>query len=236
VSGKQQKLVDGSPRWQPAAQFSTDGKWVYFTADGQVYRHPTKTPGPSEPITALTAFAANGQVSPNGKWLAFRRNDEIWVPPLSSQPIKEDKAFRFSPLGGHDFNFTPDSLVYSTGADVWLHPLKDGGQKQVPIQLKFSTEPPSPVLLRNVRVLDFKAGGFTEGTSLLIEDGRIKWIGGDRNGVKSKYLTFGLARHPQTSDRFSKSQFRRCRASQTERHCQRQGRRPCMHIERSTSN
>ena len=120
ASGKQQKLVDGSPRWQPAAQFSGDGKWVYFTANGQVYRYPTETTGASEPITAFTAFAANGQVSPNGKWLAFRRNDEIWVAPLNSQPIKENTAFRFSPLGGHDFSFTPDgtSLVYSTGADV----------------------------------------------------------------------------------------------------------------------
>ena len=78
-SGKQEKLVDGSPRWQPAAQFSGDGKWVYFTALGQVHRSSTETPGSSEPITALTAFAANGQVSPDGKWLAFRRNDEIWV-------------------------------------------------------------------------------------------------------------------------------------------------------------
>ena len=179
VSGKQQKLVNGSPRWQPAAQFSGDGKWVYFTANGQVHRNPTERSGASEPITAFTAFAANGQVSPDGKWLAFRRNDEIWVAPLSSQSIKDDASFRFSPLGGHDFSFTPDStsLVYSTGSDVWLDPLKDGKPRQVTIQLKFSTEPPPPVLLRNVRILDFKAGGFTEGTSLLVEDGRINWIG-----------------------------------------------------------
>jgi Tol biopolymer transport system component len=179
VSGKQQKLVEGSPRWQPAAQFSGDGKWVYFTANGQVHRYPTETTGPSEPITALTAFAANGKVSADGKWLAFRRNDEIWLAPLTSQPIKEETPFRFCPLGGHNFSFTPDgaSLIYSTGAEVWLHPLKDGGQRQVPIQLKLPTEPPPPVLLRNVRILDFKTGGFTEDTSLLIEDGRIKWIG-----------------------------------------------------------
>jgi len=37
-----------------------------------------------------------------------------------------------------------------------------------------STEPPPTLLLRNVRVLDFKAGGFAENTSLLVEDGRIK--------------------------------------------------------------
>ncbi len=179
LSGKRQKLVDGSPRWQPAAQFSGDGKWVYFTANGQVHRYPTETLGASEPITAFTAFEGNGQVSPDGKWLAFRRNDEIWIAPLSSQPIKEDSSFPFSPLGGHDFSFTPDStsLIYSTGADVWLHPLKGGAPRQVPIQLKLTTEPPPPLLLRNVRILDFKAGGFTEGTSLLIEDGRIKWIG-----------------------------------------------------------
>ena len=179
VSGKQQKLVEGSPRWQPAAQFSGDGKWVYFTANGQVHRYPAEITGAAEPITALTAFAANGQVSPDGKWLAFRRNDEIWVAPLNLQPIQEDTPFRFSPLGGHNFSFTPDgtSLIYSTGADVWLQPLKDGGQRQVPIQLKLSTDPPPPLLLRNVRILDFKAGGFTEDTSLLIEDGRIKWIG-----------------------------------------------------------
>ena len=89
--------MSGSPRWQPAAQFSGDGKWVYFTANGQVHRYPTETPGASEPITAFTAFAANGQVSPDGKWLAFRRNDEIWVAPLSSQPIKEEYARSASP-------------------------------------------------------------------------------------------------------------------------------------------
>jgi Tol biopolymer transport system component len=30
ANGKQQKLADGSPRWQPAAQFSGDGKWGVF--------------------------------------------------------------------------------------------------------------------------------------------------------------------------------------------------------------
>ena len=181
VSGKQQKLVAGSPRWQPAGQFSGDGKWVYFNANGQVHRYPAELTGAGEPITALTAFAANGQVSPDGKWLAFRRNDEIWVAPLGSQPIKEDTPFRFSPLGGHNFSFTPDgtSLIYSTGAEVWLHPLKNGGPRQVLIQLKLPKEPPPPLLLRNVRILDFKAGAFTEDTSLLIEDGRIKWIGAE---------------------------------------------------------
>jgi hypothetical protein len=42
---------------------------------------------------------------------------------------------------------------------VWLHPLKkDGPRKQVNIQIKLATEPPPPMLLRNPRVLDSKAG------------------------------------------------------------------------------
>jgi len=191
VGGKQQKLVDGSPRWQPAAQFSGDGKWVYFTANGQIHRHSTATPGAGEPITALKAFAANGQVSPDGKWLAFRRNDEIWMAPRGTQPVKEEAAFRFSPSGGQQFSFTPDgtSLVYSTGAEVWLHPLKDGPHRQVDIQIKLSTEPPPPVLLRNVRVLDFKAGGFTGATSLFVADGVIKWIGAEAGQTLPPDLT-----------------------------------------------
>ncbi|HEX8798145.1 MAG TPA: amidohydrolase family protein, partial [Terriglobales bacterium] len=181
ASGKQQKLVDGSPRWQPAAQFSGDGKWVYLNANGQVHRYPTGSPGVSEPVTAFTSFAANGAVSPDGKWLAFRFNEEIWVAPLTSLPIKEDALSRLSPLGGRNFGFTPDgaSIVYSTGSDIWIHPLKGAEPRRIPVELKLPTKAPLPLLLRNLRILDFKAGGFTEVTSLLVEDGRIRWIGSE---------------------------------------------------------
>jgi imidazolonepropionase-like amidohydrolase len=52
-----------------------------------------------------------------------------------------------------------------------------------------STEPPPTLLLRNVRVLDFKAGGFAENTSLLVEDGRIKWIGPESGHALPQELT-----------------------------------------------
>jgi len=52
-----------------------------------------------------------------------------------------------------------------------------------------STEPPPTLLLRNVRVLDFKAGGFAENTSLLVEDGRTKWIGPESGHALPQELT-----------------------------------------------
>src|SRR5215469_12586452 len=51
------KLADGNPRWTPSAHFSGDGKWVYFTAEGQVYRVPAQAAGSPEPITEFTEFA-----------------------------------------------------------------------------------------------------------------------------------------------------------------------------------
>lgn len=38
-------------------------------------------------------------------------------------------------------------------------------------------EPPPPLSLRDVRVLDLEAGGFSDATSLLVSEGRIQWIG-----------------------------------------------------------
>jgi predicted amidohydrolase YtcJ len=66
---------------------------------------------------------------------------------------------------------------------------KDGRQKQVDIQIKLSTEPPPPVLLRNVRVLDFKTGSFTEATSLFVAAGRIEWIGAEAGHTLPSDLT-----------------------------------------------
>ena len=197
VSGERRKLADGNPRWTPSAHFSGDGKWVYFTAEGQVYRVPAQAAGAPEPITEFTEFAADAQVSSDGKWLAFRRNDEIWVAPVGAHRVKQEEVSRFSPRGGHNFAFTPQgaSLIYAAGGEVQLHTLTDGQRRQLPVQLKMSTELPPPLLLRDVRVLDFKAGGFTERTSLLVEDGRIQWIGTEAGRTLPQKLTVVALRH-----------------------------------------
>ena len=118
-------------------------------------------------------------VSPDGKWLAFRRNAEIWVAPLGAVPVKEKHVRRLSPDGGRNFAFTPDSsaVIYAAGNRVWRHPLADSERAEIPLRLDLRRPRPPPLLLRRVRVLDFATGGFGPETSLLIEEGRIRWIG-----------------------------------------------------------
>ena len=50
-------------------------------------------------ITDLADHLCDGLVSPDGKWLAFRRNAEIWVAPMGAEPVKEKHVRRLSPNG-----------------------------------------------------------------------------------------------------------------------------------------
>jgi imidazolonepropionase-like amidohydrolase/Tol biopolymer transport system component len=167
--------------WEPYPHFSADGQSVYFTADGTLYRLQLKEKAKPEPITQLARPLADGRVSPDGKWLAFRRKIEIWVAALSKEPVREEDVRQLSPEAD-SFAFTPDSsaLVYSVGNRVWRHPLAGGEREEIPIRLELPRPTPPPLLLRRVRVLDFAAGGFGRETSLYIEQGRIRWIGSER--------------------------------------------------------
>ena len=48
---------------------------------------------------------------------------------------------------------------------------------EVPIRLTLSHRAPSPLLLRDVRVLDYGVNDFSRRASLFIDRGRIRWIG-----------------------------------------------------------
>jgi len=130
-------------------------------------------------LTRLSRHVSDGLISPNGKWLAFRRNKELWIAPFGNLPVTDDQARRFSAEGGDSFAFTSDSsaLIYSVGNKVWLQPLAGGENKQIPVRLELPQLTPKPLLLRGLRVLDFQSGGFGLPTSMLIEQGRIAWIG-----------------------------------------------------------
>ncbi|MEE8200740.1 MAG: LpqB family beta-propeller domain-containing protein [Candidatus Acidoferrales bacterium] len=194
--GKKEQLAE-TAWWQDARpHFSADGQSLYLsvhptrTAIGTLYRLPLKEKAKPEPVTQLARYLSHALVSPDGNWLAFQRNTEIWVAPLAAEPIKEKDVRRLSLEGGDTFAFTPDgaAVIYSAGNRVWRHPLAGGEREEIPIRLELSRPVPPPVLLRRVRVLDFPpkagpagtSGGFGSETSLYIEQGRIRWIGSER--------------------------------------------------------
>ncbi|MCP4247951.1 MAG: hypothetical protein GY778_12965, partial [bacterium] len=79
-TGQRRKLVGSFPRWMPRPHFSADGAHVFYTDRNQIRRHSVRDGGEPEPVTRFTeGHVADGMVSPDGQWLAFRRNEEIWV-------------------------------------------------------------------------------------------------------------------------------------------------------------
>src|SRR5262249_47188127 len=86
---------------------------------------------------------------------------------------------RFSNEGGRSFSFTSDSasIVYSEGRHVWRRQIQGGQTAEISISLTLPRAITPPVLLSRVHVLDLQAGKFSDETSMLIEQGRIRWIG-----------------------------------------------------------
>ena len=166
-------------------QFSADGQSLYYAANPtgtrSLYRLPLDGSTEPEEFIALDRHLNDPLLSLAGRWLAFRRNTEIWLAPLDQASVRAEHIRRASLEGGDGFGFTPDgtALLYAAGNRVWRQPLAGGERVEVPIQLRFQPPTPPPVLLRRVRVLDFAAGGFGEETSVYLEGGRIRWIGAE---------------------------------------------------------
>jgi Tol biopolymer transport system component/imidazolonepropionase-like amidohydrolase len=181
--GKLDKLANAAGDWSSHPQFSVGGDALYFTSRisnlGAFYRLPLNRKAEPKAITQLARHLHEAHVSPNDKWLAFRRNSEIWVAPMRNEPIHEDHVRRLSPEGGATFEFTPDSaaVIYAVGSRAWRHPLGGGDRQEYPVRLEWRCPEPPPLLVRGVRVLDLAAGKFGAETSLLIERGTISWIG-----------------------------------------------------------
>ncbi len=172
--------------WSSRPHFSGDGRSLYFSdfrnGRGALYRLRIEPGAASQRVTQLARHLSDGLLSPDGKWLAFRRNTEIWVTPVGKEPITEESVRRISLEGGETFSFTPDgsALIYSTGNQVWRDSLVGSTHDEIPIRLEFPHPTVAPLLIRRVRVLDFTSGGFGQEISLLVEDGRIRWIGDER--------------------------------------------------------
>lgn len=172
--------------WTGRPHLSADGGALYYTARAgvmaNVYRLALSEGAKPEALTDLARHAHDALVSPDGKWLAFRRNSEIWIAPMGAGVLKDQAFRRFSADGGRSFAFTADSsaIVYSEGAHVWRRPIQSGRATEIPIRLTLPRAMPPALLISRVRVLDLRADKFSEETSMLIEEGRIRWIGAEK--------------------------------------------------------
>jgi imidazolonepropionase-like amidohydrolase len=185
--GKKEKLTETGQLRSGRPHLSADGQSLHFS-DGPpggfltLYRLRLTEKAQREPVTQLTRHLNAALVSPDGKWLAFQRNTELWVAPLGNEPVREAHIRQLSADGGESFVFTPDgsAVIYAAGNRVWRHPLAGGEREEISIRLELKRPTPPPLLVRRVRVLDFAEGGFAPETSLFIKQGRIRWIGSER--------------------------------------------------------
>jgi imidazolonepropionase-like amidohydrolase/Tol biopolymer transport system component len=162
-----------------------EGPLVYFVGRDTptLFSLSLNDPAEPEPIMETTDFNPV-RVSADGKWLALTRGKRagIWLAPLDKGGIEASDVQLLSSDLVRDFSFTPDgSAIYYAGPGnrVRRQSIEGGEPEEIPIRLELERPTPSPVLLRSVRVLDYAQGGFSAETSMLLERGRIRWIGSD---------------------------------------------------------
>jgi len=163
------EFAEGDEEWRPG-----------MPAEVATVQHiPSGSDAGLERLTDYLPHLNFGRPSPDGRWLAFRRQLEIWVAPLSDRPVTEFDLRRLSAVGGTDFRFSPDgsAIVFSHGRTISIRPLDGGEPLDVPVRLELETPEPQPTVLRNVRVLDYELGRFTEPTTVVVSRGRIDALG-----------------------------------------------------------
>lgn len=180
------ELARGGNNWNGRPHLSANGDTLFFTARAgmiaNAMRQSLAAGAAAEPITDLVRHAHDALVSPDGRWLALRRNDEILLARRGSAPLRDADFTRISLVGGRSFAFTPDSraIVCADGARVLRVPLAGGAATPIPVRLAPPRKVAPALLVSRVRVLDLAAGRFGEETSMLLQGGRIVWIGDPR--------------------------------------------------------
>jgi imidazolonepropionase-like amidohydrolase len=199
--GKEQLITrTGAGSFSPRPHFSRDGQWLYYRFDAvdpvasvkvvrpwseikdtaTIQRLSLAADAEPQPVAKMPSHLSHALVSPDGRWLAFRRNTELWIAPLDDDvtTVSEERARQLSHTGGVGFAFTPDgqSLIYAAEGRVWKRSLSDDAPGEVPIQLVVDREVARPLLLKRVRVLDFSSGAFGPEVSMFVDGGRIRWV------------------------------------------------------------
>lgn len=188
ADGKGEELSEAG-FWSPRPQLSADGHALYYSADaneiGNLYRLPLSKDAQPVQVTHLSRHLSDARVSPDGKWVVFRRNRSILVASLANESIQDADVHEVSSEGGDTFALTPDgaSVIYAVGPHVWRQALAGGSRQEIPVSVNLSRSVPPPLLLRGIRLFDTGSGAFGMPTSLLVEKGIIRWIGSEAGHI-----------------------------------------------------
>ncbi|TCN42958.1 Tol biopolymer transport system component [Kribbella orskensis] len=206
------------PSWSSAEE-------IFYTADGNVLKHHV---GGAHTVVAFTAVVpvtsrrprpkprdldstkrrpvygiASPTVSPDGRWLAFRALNALWLAATSGrgQPRKlvADGYFNSDP------DFSPDGkkLLYASDrdgtADLWLHDLATGADTKLSSLPGAQTAPRFSPDGRQVAyqdqdgiawVLDLGSGEVRQLTPTLFQPGRVSWSADGRTIVLAAVKPF----------------------------------------------
>ncbi|MFZ2906118.1 MAG: amidohydrolase family protein [Cyclobacteriaceae bacterium] len=179
-------IATSGGNWNGRPHFSADGNAIYYTSRqgmfANIYKLSLQPDAKPEAITNIKRHIHDGLVSPDGTWAAFRRNTEIWIAPIKQQPLTDADFKLFSKTGGRSFTFTSNSqfIVYAEGSKISKQKITDNTVAAIPNHVTLTKPPQPPVLITEVRVLDFKTNSFTNPTSLYLENNRIAWIGDEK--------------------------------------------------------
>jgi len=165
-----------------------DEAFAYFTDPANprtLLRLPLRSGSRPESFLRMPVDTWAGVPSPDKRRIVLWRRTGIWQMPTGPQVGATAGALELTVGGGATFAFTPDgtALLYATGRTIWHHPFPDGPAEPIPVRVSLPRPVAPAVLVRGVRVLDFDSGGFTNPTSLLLEDGHIRWVGPERGRV-----------------------------------------------------
>lgn len=188
----------GDRRQEMRPSFDARGERIYFS-ETPVKRQPTtlcsiRLDGSDLRRLMRFNFADDLMPSPDGKWVAFTEQFEVYLAPVSAatgSPVEvklnggDVPVVKLSEAGGYFVNWTHDgsAVTWGWGPEYFRLPLDaarraDSKHSRTTIEL---SEPRAgakgQVLLRGARIISMGDAGVIESGDILIENNRIKAVG-----------------------------------------------------------
>ena len=137
-----------------------------------------------EEIKADEVVSRRVEHAQDGRWLAFRRNGDLWVADLDraladDSVVTSDEARLFAPGGGLGFSFDPsgNGLVFTRGNRIYRAALPDGVPREIAGPVRVHRAPQPPLVVRNARLLSPDGTEFSSAGDVYIDGGRIMALG-----------------------------------------------------------